>query len=74
MGQGLNFSTFIRATARKTNALAVGGASVKVGGNCGVCEQAVPSSPSSATQRYSIYFTTVQFVNGLGLANKCPVH
>ena len=53
MGEGLSFSTFIRDTARDHNIFALWEDSLKLGGRCGVCEQAVDNSLSSIAQGYN---------------------
>ena len=68
-GEGRSFFTVSRNAVRKKNVLAAWEASLERGGSCAVCNRAVPSLPSSASQR-SLPFarkgiTNVQLVNGL---------
>ena len=70
--------TFSRDAGRKKTVSAVWEASLKQGGSCGVCEQAVASLSSSVSQRSSpsgekgtvLKLTIVQFLNKVRPSNK----
>ena len=80
-GGRLDLLTFGRDTTRKVNILAALKVSLKQGGSCGVCQQAVASSLSFASQRslpstwkgLAVKLTTVRFMNRLRLSNKWPI-
>ena len=80
-GEGWNFFTFRRDAVKKNNVFTAWEDSLKQGGSCGLCERAVASllssasqrSPSSAQRGTVLKCTTVQSVNRLRPSNKWPV-